>query len=98
MFRLRRDRWLRIPWSEIRGGTWVHTGRRNGPALLITGDRDERPNLTWYAMPCRPSLPGGWEAGARVLQAEFERRGISWRTYFDDRRLAEGWTSTRWAW
>ena len=98
VFRLRRNRWLRIPWADVRGGTWIHTTQLNGPALMTTGDRDERPNPTNYALSCRPTLPEGWQSGARALQEEFEHRGIPWRAYPDDRRISELWTTTRWNW
>lgn len=92
------DRWLRIPWTEISGGTWVFPDGRGprGPAITtVTGGRYERPNPDHYTIFARPWVFGHL-AGPRALRDELTRRGIPW-TDTPDRSEAI-WTSTRWDW
>lgn len=98
LVRRRRGRWLRVPWSEIRGGTWIHDRRLNAPAITTTGGPYDRPNPDWYTTPCQPLLAAGWRVAAHALRDEFERRGIPWAYEVEERWTENKWTSTRWDW
>jgi hypothetical protein len=67
--------WLRVPWSDITGGTWVPPHPRNrtrgGPAVTTA----ETPFPTVLAA---PAFVTTWLDAARVLRDEFTRRGIPW--------------------
>ena len=99
LVRLGRDRWRRVPWSEVRGGTWLHDGRVNGPAITTTGGPYDRPNPDWYTLLCQPmGVPGGRRTAAATLREELDRHGIPWSPQVEERWTETNWTNPRWDW
>lgn len=98
--RRRRGRWVRIPWSELRGVTWLRIPRvASGPAVTTTdGGRYERPNADWWTIPCEPMLPLGSRAEAAALRAAAERHGVPWVEEVEQRWIEGNWNSDRWDW